>query len=214
MQTYQFQINASSDDTNCSRQDVATYPPTGSNTQNQDTSQYVNPKKDFFVGNTGPGGSLYYTNVLFMRWDTSAIPDNAIVQSAQLRVMVGSVGSPDNLNLVAEWYSWSSPLADANFTETPGTTALNYPISNFPYFSGGPPNRISVLDLSNAAANVNKTGFTGLRMGMSAISPPTGLNEVYFYAYDDLVYDPPQLIVRTTGPEDNVPIHVGGWRAA
>lgn len=130
----------------------------------------------------------------FIRWDTSAIPDDATITAATLRVYVTGVGAnPDSRSLVGDWYDFGGePSVDADWTASVGTTAVaGTALSSFSLYSW------SDISLSNPDANINKTGYTGIRLGVSGAAG-TADNYVAFAAYE---YDPtkaPELVVTYT----------------
>ena len=57
----------------------------------------------------------YEVLVPLLRFNTAALPDNATVTSATLRLYVTGKADADNRNLVGEWYSGASwPIATAH----------------------------------------------------------------------------------------------------
>lgn len=120
-------------------------------------------------------------SVAFLRWDTSSIPEDAEIHSAFARFRVFLVSSGgDGRSLTAEWYDaetismddWTSTVGtDAHAGSTLALLALHQAEDN-------------VIDLTNLA-NINKTGYTGLRLHITG-DAPTVTNYIFIQAIDSL----------------------------
>ncbi|MCL4368483.1 MAG: PA14 domain-containing protein, partial [Actinobacteria bacterium] len=157
-----FNSQASGDDGYVSRSGSA-YPPAGAITFNTTDSS-------FYVERSLFGGS-YTTSVGLVRWNTSSLPDGATVLSA-------SVHSWNSCNFIdryitADWYS-SWPIDSADWTPYAGTTASGSPGWGSPYMT---------FPLADVAANVSKTGYTGLRLYVGGPLPTTS-QECSFDSFD------------------------------
>ncbi len=166
------------------RRTGAAYPPTG-------TGSPVMTETDVWIDKTFT--SSYSTNNGFVRFDTSVIPDTAIVTSAVLRMEANSMVNPDTRDLNIEWYpgaTWASAgtISDSDFADVVGTGANVTALSSI---VNGANNDFT---LSDPDANISKTGFTGIRMGISG-GAPTGTNEVYFRAFEHTTQPESKLIV-------------------
>lgn len=119
-------------------------------------------------------GTNYQLSVGLLKFDTSSLPDAAVITAATLRVYVTDNESVDSLNLTADWYLGTVTTSD--YTATPGTDALSgVAITSLTTTSDND------LALTNVAANISTTGSTGLRLHVSqraADAAPTGRNEV------------------------------------
>ena len=126
-----------------------------------------------------------------VRFDTSAIPDDATITGASLRIYVTAKADGDNRNLVAEWYDTSNwPIDGADYALNPASTAL----------SGADVTQL-VTNASNTfaltgLASVSKTGYTGIRLGLDG-GQPTADNYVQFASFDG-TQPKPQLVVTYT----------------
>lgn len=133
-------------------------------------------------------GSQYLYSIACLRFDTSGLPDNATVTSAVLRVNVGAVLNNDSFTLNGEWYDPGTALGAEDYVSAVGTTA----------FSGvNLPTGWSNVPLTGLA-NINKTGFSGLRLGFDASSAPTNTNYYNIYASESV--NGPLLVVTYTVP--------------
>ncbi len=136
-----------------------------------------------------------------VRFDTSVIPDGAAVTGATLTLQIaGGILNPDTRNLNFEWYPWTA-MATSDYIDPVGSTANATAISAL---TTNPV--VNSFVLANPSANVNKTGYTGLRFGISG-GAPVGVNDLFYYVLDDAPQEP-RLIVdySTAGPGDDPPI--------
>lgn len=133
-----------------------------------------------------------YTVVVgLLRFDTSAIPDANSVTAATLRLQVTTKTSANALGFCGEWYAWTT-AASSDYTNTPGTSAF------------------AAVDIASGIAvgqndfaltnlgNVNKTGFTGLRLHVTqraSDAAPTGNNACFFADWTHATQTEAQLIV-------------------
>lgn len=141
------------------------------------------------------GGSYLTYNALF-RWDTSVLPDSAIVTDATLSIYFwADRANADSLSMSGDW----GPLAfsSADYRHTPLTNAFSG------YAFGTPPSSaFANITLSNPT-NVNLTGYTYQRLHISqraADAAPTGLNYQGFGSYDNSPTTAAQLIVTYSLP--------------
>lgn len=188
-----FTIAAPGDDS-LVKKSSASYPPGGS-ANYVDTATYVLASRSF-------GGAVYDINNGLLRWNTSGLPAGAIIDGAQLDVYAkaGLLFNANGLSLSAAWYTGAFDATA--YTATPGTSALSGSA-----LSGITVSAVNSFTLSNAQANVNPTGFTGLRLHVTqraSDAPPTGNNSVGFAEYGGS--DPfPKLIVTYHLPPPNQP---------
>jgi hypothetical protein len=190
-QSLTFTVSGSSDDIHYGYQSNS-YPPTSSDTATSSTTlTYIQIDRHFSVG-------VYTARQGLMRFNTASIPDSATVTSATLRIVLydssASVNT-NNLALRAEWYSWDGVLnVSRDWSNATGTTALSDIDLDVFAGSGG---QVFDFELANVS-NVNKTGFSGIRLGLSqrpGDAAPTGFNRVRFASWDNTNYAAPQLIV-------------------
>jgi hypothetical protein len=163
----------------------ASYPPSATGCEATTETRL----KNFRSGGGSPAYQVY--NAL-MRWDTSALADDATVTGATLRVRVTSVFDNDgDRSFTADWYDWGSSCDTGDYSATAQTGA----------HSGTDLGAISTgskdFALTNAAANVSLTGYTYLRGHIDG-GQPSYSNAVNWASYDDTSYAEPQLVVDYT----------------
>jgi hypothetical protein len=125
-----------------------------------------------------------------LRFDTSALPDNATVTVATLRLYVIAKGDADNRGLAGEWYT-AFPVDAADYSAVSANSALNgYDITALP--TGAYAN----LALQNLS-NVSKTGSTGVRLHINGAAP-SGDNSVQVSSLEGVSTQRPQLVVTYT----------------
>jgi hypothetical protein len=133
-------------------------------------------------------GGTYAVNDGLLQWDTSALPDNAMVSSATLIVRVSTVDNTDARSWQGEWFNWGASCAAADWTATAASTAFSVPNSAVAI------NADNSIALTGVAANVSLTGRTYLRLHESG-GQPTGLNRVVLASYDSTTQPGPRLQV-------------------
>jgi hypothetical protein len=133
-------------------------------------------------------GANYANWEALLRWDTSSLDDAAVISGAVLRFWATTVIDNDIRSVIAEWYE-SGAITTGDYTATPGTNAHEgHPLSGLVV------DDYNDLLLIGADANVNRTGFTGLRLAISDPAPVLQ-NRLMIAAFEDPVATPPQLIV-------------------
>jgi hypothetical protein len=137
--------------------------------------------------------SLYTERLAFDRWDTSSLTAGATVTAAKLTVRLTSIaGDDDGLNLVGKWYLFTGSLSSGDYADPPhDSDAYAKDISTF---TNGEDNDIT---LSDVAANINTTGMTGIRHGVSGGSP-SGRNGVAWASDDHASLTSAGLVVTYT----------------
>lgn len=175
-------IAVTADDQNMERVDGASYPPASTITRTtSDTLVYSS--KVF----TNPG---YYVRNGLLRFDTgSALPDDAIVTGATLRMFVDNALTQDSRSFTIGWYVWDG-TSNSDYTETAETDA----------FAGIAMGSVNIgfdndFVLLNPRAHVSVTGYTHLRTHCSGSTAPTGVNIVHGASIDDPTNPEPRLVV-------------------
>jgi glucose/arabinose dehydrogenase len=195
-----FSIGTGADDGDLNRSG-SSYPPAGAPAANATGTVFTAGRRFLFGG--------YEVLVPLLRFNTSGLPDNAIVTSARLRLNVTGTADVDNRKLVAEWY--------------PGT---NWPIDASDYALSSSANALTGADITQIAigrndfplsglASISKTGYTGLRLHVDG-GQPTGDNYVQIASLENTTLTEPQLIVTySTGqaPANTAPPTVTGTPA-
>ena len=143
-------------------------------------------------------GVWFEIGTMLLRFNTSALPDDAIVTDATLRVYVQDIINSDGLSVTADWLAWTGSA-----TTDWSTTALSGAISGIPLSSLLPVGQDKDLPLENAAANVSKTGVTSLRLGLTqraSNATPTGENHLHIAPFEHATQPEARLIVTYTEP--------------
>jgi hypothetical protein len=179
--TTAFTVAANADDAIASKTGTS-YPPTGT-TGISTTTPNIEPSRTY-------DGTNYTIRVGLLRWDTSSLPDNAIISEAKLRLYVNTVQNVDSRDLTADWYTWG-PVATGDYSETAQTTALSG--TALSGISTGGYREFTLL----SPTTVNLTGYTGIRLHISGGSP-TGNNYVQTTAHDNGPSQAAQLEVTYT----------------
>jgi hypothetical protein len=149
-------------------------------------------RTSFQVRRSGPIFNGYEISDGLLRFDTSALPDNAVVTSAVLRLWVQSRTSADNRDLVAEWYPGSSwPIDGADWTATASSTASTG--GGLQSLTVGAFNDLALMGLSS----ISTTGYTGLRLHVSG-GQPTGENNAVIAAFEAGSATAARLVVNYT----------------
>lgn len=132
----------------------------------------------------------FTVRMCLVRWDTSDLPNNAIILSAKMRVYVISEIAFDGKKLIGEPYVFSRSAAD--YTHYVGNSAIN----GFPLVNATRNNTFVEVPLDGLHA-INTTGYTSLRLGIESGEPTSG-NYFIFSAYEDTggLTTAPQLIVE------------------
>lgn len=165
--------------------DHTSYPPSVGGTYGHTTNNTEVLARKRFVTPT------YSSLNILLRWDTSSIPDDATIRDAQLIMSCTSKTDDEGRSIVGEWHNWSTP-SSAEYAETPASDAFAaVPLANITL------NQDNTFTLVNANASVNKTGYTGIRIGVTG-GVPTGVNQVGFGAWDHTTRVEPRLSVTYT----------------
>jgi hypothetical protein len=162
------------------------YPPSGSPAANSSGSVFTAGRRLAF--------GEYQVLTALLRFDTSALPDNATVTSVKLRVHVTNKADANNRDLVGEWYDASGwPIDVSDWALTLGTSAVSGTD-----IGGLTKSTTAELTLSNPGS-VSLTGFSALRLGISG-DQPAGDNLVQFAALEHTTKPEPSLVVTYTTP--------------
>lgn len=130
-----------------------------------------------------------------MRWDTSSLPDNAVIAGASLDIAGIGGNSADARSMSMDWFVFVGNMSD--YISTAQTNAFaGKPIADIPK-----DNSVSRFALLDAATNINKTGTSGLRMHVTG-GQPTGLNNIQFASFDHTTVVEPKLVVDWALPHE------------
>lgn len=138
----------------------------------------------------------YGVTVGLYRWDTSSLPDTAVITGATFRSDLLAAGSADALNFVLGWVTWDGTSAtDWSATATNDAHAGTSVAS---LLAGGAGDKDFIL--TGYDTGINKTGYTYLKAWISGTTP-TGANNANYAAVDNTTNQGPRLIVDyTTDP--------------
>jgi len=160
------------------------YPPTG-------TPSPYTPGATFTAGRR-LAFNQYRVLVGLVRFDTSALPDNATITGATLKLYVNAKADGDNRNVVGEWYAASNwPIDAADYTATPSSTALAG--ADITAITTSAVNSLALQNVSN----VSTTSYTGFRLHVDG-GVPAADNYVQFSSFEG--GNVPQLVVTYTVP--------------
>lgn len=143
-----------------------TWPPAGllqNGPMDGSFNDYIIPRKDLNVG--GDGNALYIVTVGGLRWDTSTLPDTALVTRAVITgVAAGGKWDMEGRSLVADWTAWTGTASD--WTADTATGALSgIPLASLPA-SGE-----FQISLENVVGNVKTSAKTNLRLFITGGAP-------------------------------------------
>jgi hypothetical protein len=180
-----FSVAASGDD-GYTQTSAGTYPPGGTVTVN------TNGITAFVANNLET--VTYIVRNGHLRFNTSSLPNDATVSAATLRLFTraSSYGDTDARNLIGEW-SDPGVIDSADHTTTPGSDAFSVDLTSVDHAD-------ATYDIPlTTPTNVNLTGYTGFRIGISG-GEPTGINQLVFSTLDHTTQAEPVLIVEYTAP--------------
>ena len=161
-----------SDDGATLRQQAA-YPPDGGVPTTNTTDTATGPTRSFL-------GGQYFVGVGLIRFDTSAIPDDAVIISATLKIWVNSMTFVDSGDLRGEYYNagfW--PIDNSDYTSTVSDNAIAaQPL--FAFATG----QYNNLALKDPSTNISLVGYTGLRLHVRTAAAPTGNNGLVYQTFE------------------------------
>ena len=170
-------------------------------TNQPDSTDYVSVSKGVYSGTDRAVVCSYY------RFDTSSLPDDAIITGASLKLYVLDRSSAGDAEYAADYYDFGgapsvigdwelSSSGDAIATITRAqlvlSTIVTIPLTGF--------------------SGINRTGYTGLRLGPKNTVEPTLDDWVDFASYENASFQEPRLEITYTTEEvtDYFPIAVAG----
>jgi hypothetical protein len=184
-------IAASLDDQAIGQELSSVYPP--------DTAiaRFTNSVAGVWAQKSRGGDTTYRIRNALFQWDTSAIPDNAVITGAWLRVHVLSRGDVDNRSIRIRYYNWGGS-SNTDYTaedfDSGGTAAQDgYDITNL---TAGQVNDIPITDFSG----INKSGTTKLRVSVTG-GQPTGSQDENWASFENTNSQPvAKLVIRYNTP--------------
>jgi hypothetical protein len=140
-------------------------------------------------------GGTYYFWQPAMRFDTSPLPDNAVVTAAILRLYIISRDQDDDNRSLSIGYFPSSnwPLGTEDYLTSDATDA--HAGTDLTSLSVGALNDFALTNL----ANISKTGYTGFRLTTTG-GAPSGGNNCVIAALEHATLQEPQLIITFENP--------------
>jgi hypothetical protein len=141
-------------------------------------------------------GTDYTVACAMLRFDTSALPADAEIQSATLWVTPSAAPvNADGASIGLEWYDSANwPIGAADHTNTATNAAGGYTA-----LSGLALDTECAIAVSGGAVNINLAGYTGLRVHVYTAATPTGENSIELYAYDNTTKLPRLVISYISG---------------
>jgi hypothetical protein len=194
MPTTTFSVSASADDAYWDLEDTAAgWPPAGTTSSGSDSSITMNARK------LKVGGGRTELSEAFFRFDTSALPNDATVSAATLRLQTISVGITGR-NCNVGYYAatnWPITAADWSGADDAGSDAGVFALT---VFAAGTQEELA---LTNVAANINLTGYTGFRLSISGGVPANDEDFLLEFAtLDHATLLEPQLLVTYTSASE------------
>lgn len=120
--------------------------------------------------------AIYGISDVFLRFNTSILPDFISPDAATLACYVISKEDIDNRSLLGDWYNWSGTLGAKDYNSTAADHAFaGQDITTFT--TAG----IYTWSLQNLH-QIDKAGFTGIKLSVSG-AIPTGSNSVTFASF-------------------------------
>jgi hypothetical protein len=144
-------------------------------------------------------GTQYQVRLGLLAWDTSSIPDNATITSAELRLFSIATTNIDgaSFTLGAQWYNaWDlTHTGEYTFAPSPSDAITGIGISSI---AVGVDVGFTLLN----PTSVNKSGQSALRLYIEGSATPTGNNRLTYRNIDDTTTsgDEPRLVVTYTVP--------------
>ena len=189
--TVTFTIAADAHDGDTNQGASQGYPPSGTIIVTTNSTSVYAVRKHNITDNE------YSVRASFFRWDTSSLPDNATVSAANFKPYVETKVNTSGAvrDLVAEYFAWGT-LDTTDHTNTAANNAHSG--TGITSLTSGAVNTLAMQNLTN----INKTGFTELRVHTSGGVPGGGDEfSVLITDYAHATNPPADLVVTYTIPE-------------
>lgn len=138
----------------------------------------------------------FYVICGYLRFDTSSLPDTAVISAAALKLFLLDDASPDaGTTIAVDYYDFGgspSTVADWELSSN-GNAVSAFTISSL---TSGVVNTIALTSFAGISLN----GFTGFRIAPATTTQPTGDNFADFASLEHATGAPPQLEVTYTVP--------------
>jgi len=141
----------------------------------------------------------FYSTMLYLRFDTSALPDDATITGAVLKItpLAGELNNADTRNILVDWHTpalWD-PTDPTDWHNPLSGSAASVALSAF---TEGVEKQITLA----IPTTVSKTGLTNLAVGISG-GQPMGVNrlteDVYTNTKLDVTYTLPGYASKVLG---------------
>lgn len=174
-------------------------------TANDDGSGYFSdaffPPTTFNVDDDDPDGNVgvaryfssptYVLANVFLRWNTSSIPDNAIITDAELAIVYLGMGGAETYSVIGQWYDFGGEPPVSGDMDVDGSTydaIAPQPTVDFP------PVPVELVWPIADLTGINKSGYTGIRLKLTGGTPTTG-DYHSFATYEHATQPPAELRV-------------------
>jgi hypothetical protein len=195
MPTDTFSVAASGDDGFVSRDGTGEFPPTGTITATTNTTSDFGGQARKLI-NT----AISFSNiaVALFQFNTAALADDATVTAAVFRFSVTSKATEDSLALNFEYYDLGASIGTEDYAAGVGVTAAQVAAGTWQAWATTGTVDVSLSNLSN----INKTGFTGIRVGMDGTPFDASQTRINIAELDHTTRDEPKLLVTYTESAD------------
>lgn len=133
-----------------------------------------------------------YFGLTFLRFDTSNIPDDAVITGAELKLHVNSKIDDNGASVVADYYDFGGePTVVGDYVETISSSIIAS--TTIASIVDDAVNTITLTDLTG----ISKTGYTGIRLGIGAVTLGADNDEnwVEWALSEHATFPPPTLEV-------------------
>jgi hypothetical protein len=114
--------------------------------------------------------SDFSQDIAYFRFDTSSLPDTAVVSGATLKLYINSKGtSVDNMSVVGDYYDFGGePVVTGDYIQTASPSIIT------PVSINGVATGVVVDFVFTDFTGISLTGITGIRLTCSAGTPTSG----------------------------------------
>lgn len=169
------------------------YPPPAPTDQRVSTNNLTIRKS--FLGN-----GIWENSVGLLKWNTSSLPDDAEILSADLRVRVVARNDSNSRQLRIQRSNWTADVLGAYNNDVPFDLA-SFPLSNIPAGEFD----IQLDSFVNPDTYIDRQGNFEIRIGVSGGSP-TGENRLVIHAAETSFASAPRLVLTYRREEQTVSV--------
>ena len=172
----------------------STYPPAFDHCEND---LFVRFAGLIYINLPGLGSGYIGGNTLFA-WDTSSLPEGAVVDTVSIKAFVAADHTDAAASFTADWYDWGESCGEEDYDENPGlgnAMSVEGACANACWLPNIPLLRQVTFPLDDAAAHLSYSSEVPVKMrirvdhGETPGSPSVGMADVSSMW-------PPQLVVR------------------